>query len=321
MRKLTLFIFSLSLITTISNASDVSVNFSSAEGFVDGSLFNNENWDATFTYPGNWIVNVASESISADKTFQWARWGRQFNLYNIGDKITFRVEFDCEIASMPTSNSLMMFGFIAKPTVGSSSEDNPKMNLVHLKKAATVIQLRNNANTANLVPTAQLNLTDIDDAGSTRTKLLAIEVSLTLGADAASTTISGRIFNVTDNTSSDQGFYSGINPELFNSIASTGIYGTFGTAANNCQPTVYKVSMTDLTTSLGLNKNEAIFSMSDKKLIISGLEQNEEVFVYSVTGNLCMKTKYNGGAIDLSLLSNGYYIIKTSTFVRKIGVK
>jgi len=318
MKKLTLLIVSLLLISTVSNASVVTVNFSTAEGYANGALLNNENWNATVTYPGNWIVDVATESVSADKIFQSARWGRKFNLLSTGDKITFSVEFDCEIEGMPTTNSLMAFGF--SPNTDPTS--NSTLNQVHLKKAAAVIQLRNSANSANLSPTAELNLTDIDDPASSRTKLLAVEVSLTLGADAASSVISGKVFNLTDNTSSDVGSYTGINATLFNAITTTGIYGTFSTQANNCKPTVYKVSMTDITTSTKFISNDELkVTITDKQLTVTGLALNDEVRVYSSTGSLYMKTNYTGETFDLSYLPNGYYILKSNNVVRKILVK
>ncbi|MDX9747807.1 MAG: T9SS type A sorting domain-containing protein [Paludibacter sp.] len=297
------------------------VEFSTSEGYENGALRNQNNWDATNTYPGNWIVDAEGDGmVWADKMNQRAIWGVPNILTGAGDKITFRVEFDCELESMPTTNSLMYFGFIAKPNVGTGQEDNTKMNVIHFKKAVLTVQLRNNNNAANLSPDASIPLEEVDDPATTKVLRLAVEISLTLGVDAASSTMSGKIINLSKSTETAIGSYTGINADLYNAATSTGLYGTFGSGANNSKPIVYKVSMQKVITSVELpGSSQPFFSVDkrQKQLMFNASVEGENLSIFDLTGKEVFTGIVNSPTVDLKILDNGVYFLKLKKLTGK----
>lgn len=319
MRTITfLFVALLLLLPSVTKAQASTVTFSSTEGYINGALNNQNSWTTTVTYPGAWTVNANTSTLTTEKDWQQARWGNLINLTTVGSSITFRIEFDCEIETMSTSGSLLQIGFINSTNFSATGQG---ASSIHVKKStlnlATTIQMRINSNTAGLTPNAELE--GIIASNSTRTKLMAAEVTLTRGADAASSTMKGKIINLTDNISSELGSYTGIDATLYNSMITTGVYSRFATQANICRPTVYKVSMSNVFTSTKVTKNDEMkVSIANKQLKVTGLELNDEVRVYSLTGTLCVAASYSGQVIDLSKLPNGYYMLKSNNLVRKI---
>jgi len=298
-----------------------SVEFSAGEGYENGALRNHTDWDATLTYPGNWMVDVEGDGLAwADKVNQRAIWGVANILTGAGDGITFRVEFDCELESMPTTNSLLLFGFIAKPNVGTGPEDNPKMNVIHFKKALLNLQLRNNVNAANLTPDASMPIEDIDDPASTRTLKLAVEISLTLGSDAASSTMSGKIISLTKAKETAVGSYTGISADLFTAATSTGVYGTFGTGSNNAKPAIYKVSMHQMVTSVErLERSENLYSVDreHRKILFKEFSQEEKISIFDISGKKVIEEVIRNHTLDLNKLSAGVYLIKSEKYTGK----
>jgi len=270
MKRITILFVTFVILHTFSYAALFNVNFTSSEGYVNGLLGDHEKWSVTVAWPGAWVVDAANGSVSADKTYQVAKWGQQFLLSKSGDKITFRVEFDTEIQNLQVNGAPLVFGFTSNPNIGSGV-----FNLVYIRKTADSYVLRNNDNSAALSPLALLPLSDIQATPSTRTKLLAVEVTLTLGDNAASSTISGRIFNVADNTSSEIGLYTGVNASLFAAATTTGIYGTFQSGIHNAQPKVYKVVMKDFSTPIVISGGSITdVELTDSELANSNLRVN-----------------------------------------------
>jgi len=270
MKRITILFVTFVMLHTFSNAALFNVNFTSSEGYVNGLLGDHEKWSVTVAWPGAWVVDAANGSVSADKTYQVAKWGQQFLLSKSGDKITFRVEFDTEIQNLQVNGAPLVFGFTSNPNIGSGV-----FNLVYIRKTADSYVLRNHDNSAALSPLALLPLSDIQATPSTRTKLLAVEVTLTLGDNAASSTISGKIFNVTDNTASDIGLYTGVNTTLFSAATTTGIYGTFQSGIHNAQPKVYKVVMKDFSTPIVISGGSITdVELTDSDLANSNLRVN-----------------------------------------------
>jgi len=313
MKRITFLFVAYVMLHTFSNAASFNVNFTSSEGYVNGLLGDHEKWSVTVAWPGAWVVDADNGWVSADKTFQVAKWGQQFLLSKSGDKITFRVEFDTEIQNLQLNGAPLVFGFTSNPNIGSGV-----FNLVYIRKTADSYVLRNNDNSAPLSPLASLPLNEIQATPSTRTKLLAVEVTLTLGDNAANTTISGKIFNVTDNTSSEIGLYTGVNASLFSAATTTGIYGTFQSGIHNAQPKVYKVSMTDtLTKTSKLIDSQLSLNLNGKILSVNGLDVYNLISIYSLTGKLVLSQVFIGQTFNLNDFPKGVYVIKTSNYIEK----
>lgn len=226
--------------------SQTTVNFSSSEGFTDGALYNQAAWDSSFT-GSTWMVDTSIGAITLSNNWQRAAWEQGFSVSGAGESITFRVDLKFLGTFGTNNNPLLKIGFSSSSNVGSST---PPANVVFLRTASynTQLQLGNNANSGPLSPNASLQIADCQ--ATAESDDLAVFVTLTLGSDAASSTISAKLMNLTDGTETVIGSYTGINSNVF-SAATTNIYGflhaqTLTTTGNNAvtQVQVSSVKMT-----------------------------------------------------------------------------
>jgi hypothetical protein len=217
MKKLYILFFALALTT---NNAQTTVNFTSGEGFSDGALYNQSGWDSSFT--GNtWVVDTSTGAITLSNDWQRAAWEQGFSVSGAGESITFRVDLKFLGTFGTNNNPLIKIGFSSSSDVASST---PPANVVFLRTASynTQLQLGNNVNSGPLSPNASLVIADCQASGESDD--LAVLVTLTLGADAASSTISSKLMNLTDGTETIIGSYTGINSSVY-SAATTNIYG------------------------------------------------------------------------------------------------
>ena len=195
------------------------VNFISDEGFTNGALSGQTNWDAQ----SGWSVEAATGVVTTTQWWQKAAWGQPFSLSEVGDQITFRVDLNLTGTLAATNNPLIRIGFIASSDVNANL--STMLNTVYLSSTnGGLLQLRDNTNSNPL--SLGTSLTILECQGSETTDDLALLVTLTLGIDAASSTISAKLLNVTDGTSSSIGHYNGIKTDVFNASTSS-IYGFF----------------------------------------------------------------------------------------------
>ena len=204
------------------------VNFTTEEGFTNGALYNQPNWDANFQ-TSTWMVDSSQGMVTATDHWKRAAWGQGFSLSGVGDEITFRVDLNFTGNLTAQNNPLIKIGFSASSDVGSS---NPPSSTVFLSTTADnednpggSLQLRNNTNSLPLSLETSLPLSDCQGPNGISDDLSVI-VSLTLGENASSSIISARLVNVTDGTSSNLGSYSGIDSQVFDA-ATSNIYGFF----------------------------------------------------------------------------------------------
>ena len=193
------------------------VNFTKAEGFTDGALYSDSNWDSSLT-GGTWAIDATVGTVSTDTEWQWAVWGQAFTLTGKGDTVTFRTDFNFSGTLNDKNNPLMTFGF--NPGATRNQTDDRQVFL-RTANYNTQLQLAGDANVNPLSPNASLVIGDCqgDD--------LAVEVNLKLGSDAATSIISAKLINVTDGTETVVGSYTGISSALFTAATTTGINGAF----------------------------------------------------------------------------------------------
>jgi hypothetical protein len=222
-------IFSIVLAFSINcvNSQNV-VNFTTDEGFTSGALYNQPNWDANFQ-TSTWMVDASQGMVTATDQWKRAAWEQGFSLSGVGDEITFRVDLNFTGTFTAQNNPLIKIGFSASSDVGSS---NPPSNTVFLSTTEDnedtpggALQIRNNTNNAPLSLETVLPISDCQGLNET-TDDLAVIVTLSLGENATSSIISGKLLNITDGTSSNLGSYSGIDTQVFDAAASN-IYGYF----------------------------------------------------------------------------------------------
>jgi hypothetical protein len=196
------------------------VNFTADEGFTDGALYTQTGWDSSFT--GNtWQVDTSIEAITLSNDWQRAAWGQGFSVSGAGESITFRADLKFLGTFGTNNNPLIKIGFSSSNDVSSST---PPANVVFLRTASynTQLQLGNNVNSGPLSPNASLQIADCQATGESDD--LAVLVTLTLGTDAASSTISSKLMNLTDGTETVIGSYTGINSNVY-SAATNNVYG------------------------------------------------------------------------------------------------
>jgi len=204
------------------------VNFTSDEGFTNGPLYSQANWDANFQST-TWMVDANQGLVTTSGEWKRAAWEQGFSLSGVGDKITFRVDLNLSGELVAQNNPLIKIGFSASSDVGSSS---PATATVFLSTTADnednpggSLQLRNNSNTQPLSIETSLPLSDCQGPNGISDDLSVI-VSLTLGENASSSIISARLVNVTDGTSSSLGSYNGIDNQVYDA-ATSNMFGYF----------------------------------------------------------------------------------------------
>jgi len=199
------------------------VDFTTAEGFTSGPLYNQTGWDSQFTGT-TWTVNPSTGMTLVSGEYQRAAWEQGFSVSGSGESITFRVDLKFLGTFGTNSNALIRIGFSDDANVGSAPF--PTNNGVFLRTANfnSQLQLGNNGNIGALSPNASLLIVDCQAGGESDD--LAVLVTLTLGAAATSSTISAKLINLTDGTESAIGSYTSIEPSLF-TAATSNIYGYF----------------------------------------------------------------------------------------------
>jgi hypothetical protein len=204
------------------------VNFTTEEGFTNGALYNQPNWDANFQ-TSTWMVDASQGMVTATDEWKRAAWEQGFSLSGVGDEITFRVDLNFTGNLTAQNNPLIKIGFSASSDVGGS---NPPSSTVFLSTTANnednpggSLQLRNNTNSLPLSLETSLPLSGCQGVNGL-TDDLAVVVTLSLGENATTSTISAKLLNITDGTSSNLGSYSGIDSQVFDA-ATSNIYGFF----------------------------------------------------------------------------------------------
>lgn len=196
------------------------VNFTAEEGFSNAALYTQDGWDSSFTGT-TWMVDTSIGAITLSNDWQRAAWEQGFSVSGAGESITFRVDLKFIGTFGTNNNPLLKIGFSSSSDVANST---PPANVVFLRTASynTQLQLGNNANSGPLSPNASLVIADCQATGESDD--LAVLVTLTLGTDATSSTISSKLMNLTDGTETVIGSYTGINSNVY-SAATTNIYG------------------------------------------------------------------------------------------------
>lgn len=200
------------------------VNFSTAEGFTNGSTLTSQtNWSAS-----SWIVDTDNGGMVATST-DWKRaaWQKAFTLHEAGDLIKLRIDLNFSGIINEVNKPLFKVGFSAS---GDVEFTNPAANTVFLSVidnidyASPILHLRHDNNQSALTPDAYLELSSVQ--GTTASDDLAIELTLTLGQDATTSTIEAKLINVTDATETELGMHTGIDAAVF-TAAQSGLYPFF----------------------------------------------------------------------------------------------
>jgi hypothetical protein len=290
-----LYILFIVLALTTINA-QTTVNFTTDEGYAQGALDNNANWGGA-----NWIASPVNSRIECAGGYSWARWGVPFTVS--GAEITFEVHFRFNI-DLPANKLIARMGFNDN---GDSAGTIANMQLSTLGDGNLYVRKQGNG----AVDSGGAGLTDFQQDN------LVLKVTLTLGGDATSSTISSKLINSTAGIESGIAVINGIPAAVFTAATGGGISG-FIHAQDNINGTrnilVDKVIMTQGNTLSSERFNKLSFNLSQNpvqnELEITGLETGSQVSIYSVTGVKVLSQEFNGNSINVSNFNAGLYFLE-----------
>jgi hypothetical protein len=285
-------------ISTIHAQTTTTVNFTAAEGYVQGNLANNADWGGA-----NWIASPDNSRIECAGGYSWARWGVPFTVS--GTEITFEVHFRFNI-DLPANKLIARMGFNDN---GANAGNIANIQLSTLSDGNLYVRHSNGSN--GNPDSGAAGLTDFQQDN------LVLKVTLTLGADADSSTISSKMFNSTAGIDSGIAIINGIPAGVFTKATSSGISG-FIHVQNNISGTrnilVDKVIMTQGNTLSFDRTAELNFSLSQNPvqnvLGITGLETGSQISIYSISGAKVYNQEFNGNSINVSNLNTGLYFLE-----------
>ena len=308
MKKLYTLIIAL-LVFISTDAQITTVDFTLEEGYVQGPLEASSDWGGT-----NWIVNPAAGTERAETTggYSWARWGAPFTVTDT--EISFEIHFRFNI-DLPAGKLISRFGFNDN---GSSSGTIANIQLSTLNDGS--LYIRKQGNTP--VDSGSAGLTDFQQDD------LVIKMVLTLGADAASSSLSSTITNITDNINSGVAVVNGIPAAVFTAASSGGISG-FIHAQDNINSTrgflVDKVIMTQGNTLNADSYALPTFNLSQNPIEdtvqLGGVTTGSKISIYSVTGAKVNNYVYNGNRLSLGHLNPGVYFMEIPGYTVKKLIK
>jgi len=308
MKKLYTLIIAL-LVFISTDAQITTVDFTLEEGYVQGPLEASSDWGGA-----NWFVNPTAGTERAETTggYSWARWGAPFTVTNT--EISFEIHFRFNI-DLPSGKLISRFGFNDN---GSSSGTIANIQLSTLNDGS--LSIRKQGNTP--VDSGSAGLTDFQQDD------LVLNIVLTLGADAESSSLSSTITNITDNINSGVAVVNGIPAAVFTAASSGGISG-FIHAQDNINGTrgflVDKVVMTQGNTLNADSYTLPTFNLSQNPIEdtvqLGGVTTGSKISIYSVTGAKVNNYVYDGNQLSLGRLNPGVYFMEIPGYTVKKLIK
>jgi hypothetical protein len=323
MNKLYIFLILLICVTTLN--AQVTANFTTTDGYADGALGNNENWEGG----GSWFVNTTNEKASTSANSAEALWIEQLTSIS-GSTVTFEVNFSFNGDFGHSANELMaQIGFYNEfwKNAGASKRDYIYLSF-NTFNGGLKISDRANGNFA-ITTKAVSNWIGSD---------LTAKVALTIGTTAANSFISAILINNTTNESTEIGTYGNgngglsIRDEIFAYAGNGKVRGFFktltlqdGDATNTEFMGVSSVSLTNGSTLSTKDIFLPEFMLSNnpvgETVEISGVEAGSEINIYTITGAKASNHVYNGSSLNLSHLNTGVYFMETPGFAVKKMLK
>jgi hypothetical protein len=313
MKKLYTLIIAL-LVFISTDAQITTVDFTIDEGYQQGpvggaNLGETSNWGGS-----NWFIypDAERERLETNASYSWVRWGTPFTVSDT--EITFEAHFRISV-DLPAGKLISRFGFNDN---GSNSGTIANIQLSTLNDGS--LSVRKQGNTP--VDSGAAGLTDFQQDD------LVLKITLTLGADAASSSLSSTITNITDNINSGVAVVNGIPAAVFTAASSGGISG-FIHAQDNINSTrgflVDKVVMTQGNTLNADSYALPIFNLSQNPIEdtveLRGVTTGSKISIYSVTGAKVYNYVYDGNQLSLGHLNPGVYFMEVSGFSTKKIIK
>ena len=300
-------IYTLLFITSVMGvmSAQTTVDFTLEEGYVQGPVGGSDLGETSNWGGNNWFIypDAARERLETNASYSWARWGAPFIVSDT--EISFEVHFKFNV-DLPSGRLISRFGFNDN---GSNSGTIANIQLSTLDDGS--LSIRKQGNTP--VDSGGTGLTDFQQDD------LVCRITLTLGADAASSSLSSKIINVTDGISSGVAVVNGIPEAVFNAASSGGISG-FIHAQDNIGNTrnflVDKVVMTQGSTLNVDSHRLPTFNLSQNPIQdtvkLNGVTTGSEISIYTITGAKVNNYVYDGNQLSLGHLNPGVYFMNIS---------
>ena len=203
--------------TSSFTTAQITTNFSSAEGYANGTNLNdNANWGGRF-----FTINTSSEFVTTPSNTAEAFWG-QSQATSTGEKISFEVDIRFTGDLNYSSNTLIcQIGFNAGGTTSSSGADRQFIYLKALTNGKLQIVARNGT---SLVSTPSFAFGKAIDTWKNQD--LTVKVSFELGTSAETSEVTAKLINRTTGEFTDAAFDPNrIVANVFNQAVSGTLFG------------------------------------------------------------------------------------------------
>ena len=303
-----LYTFIIAIFSSVVLQAQITANFSASEGYENGALGNNPNWD---NGSSSWFVNTTNEKVSTSANSAEALWTEQLTSIS-GSTVSFEVNFNFNGDFLHSGNALMaQIGFYNQYWINAGASYRDFVYLT-FNSSNGKLKISNKSNGDFLITTKAIS----DWIGND----LTVKVSLTIGTSAATSYLSARLINNTTSESTDIGTYgNGIGPEIKQEIyayANNGnVRGFFrtvtlqdGDETNTEFMGVSSVSLSNGSTLGTSEVNLSEFGLSQNpvndQLELSGLNLGATLSIYNLTGAKVDSYIYDGSQLSLGHLSS-----------------
>ena len=235
----------------------------------DYRLKNHPKWGAA----DHWYIDNTNGTTHVSEEWKKSVLKHGFSGLSEGDKVTVRIELNIEGTDNITSNnfSIAKFGFSTNGTTGFQNTDS---NFIFLSKFADNLVVRDNGNSS--LDTTPPNNGEFQTGSDELNNNYIYEVSLTIGADASSSTMSGNLINA-DNLSQETG--EGIHNGLLYNSADTGVYSAV-TGSEGIYVIMQSQTLSKLTSGKLIIKGLSLY-VNDNTLPFTGTFETSNAVSYT----------------------------------------
>jgi hypothetical protein len=320
------FYFLLFALTANFLTAQTTADFTSADGYADGPLENNDDWHDDSS---GFTVDITNEESSTSIDGATAFWTEQLTSIS-GSMVSFEVNLNFSGDFQYGANTLMaQIGFYNQYHIAAGGA---KRDFIYLSynnfNGYLKISDRSNANFA--IGTKAVG----DWIGSD----LTVRVSLTIGTSADDSYVSVILINNTTGVSTDVGSYGNgsggisVRPEIYAYANNGNVRGFFssvtlqdGVATNTESMAVTGVALLDENSLNTESHARSTFNLSQNPIEdivqLKGVEIGRKISIYSITGAKASNHIYDGSPLNLSHLNTGVYFMQVPGFTTQKLIK
>jgi hypothetical protein len=245
----------------------------SSQSFNDGNnnylLTTHPKWGAST----DWVIDNTNGTTYVSGDWKKSVLKHGFSGLSQGDKVTIRLELSIEGSDDISGNyPIARFGF---STINTNGWGNSNSNFIFLSKINDNLVVRDNSNSD--LDTNPTNYNQFQTANHLNNNYI-LEVSLTIGADASNSTMSGNLINA-DNLSQEtgEGIHNGLLYEdSNNNLIDTGIYSAV-TGSDGIYLVMQSQQLSKITSPRKIIVKDLSLYVNDQTLPFNGTFQTSDV--------------------------------------------